>query len=809
MTERNKKLLDGFDWASSALGARDAWPAEMKAVVSAIMNSGFPICTAWGPHYVQIYNTAYNDIYGEKHPACFGRPARESWPEIWPFLEPALAQIRVDRKTLWFPNTMLPLVKHVEAEECWFDFCYSPLENAAGDVIGVMSVATEKTAEVVAIRRNQSLPSIPSDATFDPLGAISASLQETLSDNEMDVCLGVLYRTDVSTGASDPMWHIRTGNGQDETLRRLLPQRVHQGIGLSRFDLPPHAGSPDTCAGHGVNIPILGRDLYPVGWLQLVSHRLVPIDSHMAFARMLGEHVQRTLGILESHASEVGEARALISRNEQIHRFLFDNIDDAAFYTVNRGDQQQEEVIAAVNHKASELLGYSLDELVGMDRESLFFPDDPALSQAIRTRHREGTFVGEMTCRRKDGSALLVEISSRLIELPNRQSRSVSLMRDISKRKQLERERLEQARYEAMSLLTNGVAHDFNNLLTVILNSVELIKLGAPANDEIAPYIDGIIKSAERGATLTGQLLAYSRRQMQQPQRAIQINDIVMESRDLLESLLRPHRLELVLSPDLPTCPFDPTQLTTILLNLAANAHDAMVQDGSFTLSTRYLEQERCVQLTATDTGRGMAADILGRIFDPYFTTKSIGQGSGLGLAMVKGLVTQSGGSVTVESQPGRGATFALRFPIGAANIAGDVRHQTTVHASIRGARILLVDDNQMILDLVSRLLRDVGATVTEMGSAREALQRVGEANDFDLILSDVVMPGGMSGIQLLRAIRDMAPGMARLLMSGYLPEEVGQLEGDLDDVALLQKPFSRDSLLEAVAKALALQRAP
>lgn len=806
----NKQLLTRIDWSQTSLGPRALWPVSMNAVITAIMDSEFPICTAWGDEYIQIYNEAYNAIYGDKHPTCFGRAARESWPEIWPFLEPALNQVCTSREAMWFENTMLALVKHVDPEECWFDFCYSPLSDERGHVLGVMSVATDKTAEVVSRRRSESLALSVPDTVSDPLFALANSLKAVLSGNEMDICVGALYGADPHTGAAtDVLWTIRVEPCDRQALRDILPYNLQLKKQVQRFELPNSGLGQESCAKQGVLMALLDQHGRPAGWLQLVPHRLVPHASHLDFVRSLAERASRVFGVLQSHAHEVDEVRAELTSNEQLYRFLFDNIDDAAFYTINSGAAQEVEIIAAANHKAIELLGYPLSDLVGMRREHLFFPDDASLIEAVRTRSRDKLFVGEMTCRRQDGSPLLVEISSRLIELPNSQTRSVSLMRDISKRKRMEQERIEQARYEAMSLLTGGIAHDFNNLLTVILNSIELIEMNVAKDAGIGPFIENAIKSAHRGATLTNQLLAYSRRQIQQ-RRTIQINDVVVESRELLESLLGSHELVLDLATELPLCAFDPTQLTTIILNLAANARDAMDGIGRFTLTTLYDVEKGFVVLTARDTGSGISHDIVHRIFDPYFTTKAIGHGTGLGLAMVKGLMNQAAGDVTVNSVQGQGASFTLRFPaVQDSPLAPSDRTVATIHisTSIHALKVLLVDDNELILKQTANILSEEGAHVSVAGSAREALRIIAQTPDLDLIISDVVMPGGITGSQLMYEVHSTAPNVARLLMSGFVPEEMGHPPQASDEIALLRKPFTRSALMAAVRKALETAR--
>ena len=203
MPQANLALLQGFAWEATALGPIEGWPGEMRGVVDAALNSAFPICTGWGADHVQIYNDAYNAIFGAKHPASFGAPVRESWPEIWDFLAPALAQVRERREALWFEGMLLPLARAGVPEECWFDFSYSPVLSRAGEVLGVMSAAVDRTQETVLRRRKPAESwSFPSAGSPDLLAMVGAALQERLDGNAMDAWHAALHPADAcGTGA--------------------------------------------------------------------------------------------------------------------------------------------------------------------------------------------------------------------------------------------------------------------------------------------------------------------------------------------------------------------------------------------------------------------------------------------------------------------------------------------------------------------------------------------------------------------------------------------------------------------------------
>jgi signal transduction histidine kinase/CheY-like chemotaxis protein len=334
---------------------------------------------------------------------------------------------------------------------------------------------------------------------------------------------------------------------------------------------------------------------------------------------------------------------------------------------------------------------------------------------------------------------------------------------------------------EAIGRLAGGVAHDFNNLLLAINGYAELLS-AALTDVRQQRFANEIRAAGERAAGLTSQLLAFSRRQVLEP-RVLDLNEAVTEVESMLRRLIGEGvRVRLELAPGLRHIEADPNQIGQVLLNLAVNARDAMSGSGTLRISTR--NDDGCVVLEVADTGIGMDEETQARIFDPFFTTKEIGHGTGLGLSTVYGIVTQSGGSISLRSSPGRGATFVLRFPATDKDVhadeAGDAQPE-------RGQeRILIVDDEGTVRDLLAQLLADAGYRVSVAGSAREA-QALDQS--FDLLLTDVVMPE-TSGPELAQ----MIDARHVLFMSGYDQDALARA-----NIPFLQKPFSRDELMHAV----------
>ncbi|MBI3326399.1 MAG: response regulator, partial [Nitrospinae bacterium] len=370
---------------------------------------------------------------------------------------------------------------------------------------------------------------------------------------------------------------------------------------------------------------------------------------------------------------------------------------------------------------------------------------------------------------------------------------------------------------EAVGRLAGGVAHDFNNLLTIITGRTQLQLMRLPVDHPVRRDLELIHSAAARAATLTGQLLAFSRRQILQP-KVLDLNALVHEVSLLLRRLIGEDiAFVTVLDPALGQVRADPGQLEQVLFNLAINARDAMPQGGQLTLETANVERHagngrgeagippgRYVQLRIRDTGIGMDPEVRAHLFEPFFTTKEVGKGTGLGLATVYGIVTQSGGYIAVDTAPGWGTTFTLCLPRVDDAPAATPSDQTPA-ALLRGqATILLVEDDADVRDLACDILTQTGYRVLSAGSGAEALQHCEQhAEAIDLVLTDVVMPG-MSGRDLAGRVMHHWPRVKILYMSGYTDEMLGR-HGALDpSISFLEKPFSPESLTRKVREVLA-----
>lgn len=376
-------------------------------------------------------------------------------------------------------------------------------------------------------------------------------------------------------------------------------------------------------------------------------------------------------------------------------------------------------------------------------------------------------------------------------------------------------ERLRQSqKMDAIGQLTGGVAHDFNNVLTVITGTIEIIQEGLAHKPQLAAIAQLIDDAASRGAEITSQLLTFARRQPLEP-REIDVNGLVVETAKLLRPILGEH-VEIVtrLADDAWLAMADPSQLSSAIVNLAVNARDAMPDGGRLTLETANRELASTgngdgdagsyVMVAVADTGHGIPADIRDRVFEPFFTTKGLGRGTGLGLSMVYGFAKQTGGTVAIESEEGRGTVMRLFLP----RSAGEAMARTGPVAAPAPARghetILVVEDDPLVQGYVIAQLGSLGYRTLTASDGATALALVDQGASFDLLFTDIIMPGGMNGRELAEAVRLRRPGVRVLYTSGYTDNTIVH-EGHLDPgVALLRKPYRKADLSQKIREMLA-----
>ncbi len=479
----------------------------------------------------------------------------------------------------------------------------------------------------------------------------------------------------------------------------------------------------------------------------------------------------------------------------------------------------------AVNQAAIDQYGYSREEFLELSVAAVRPVEDMERFLRIVDEPRQGPVDGE--CWRhvtKSGDVREVEINSDSFDYAGRPARLV-VVNDVTVRRRTEaelrasQEQLRQSqKMEAVGSLAGGIAHDFNNLLTAILGYCDLALEGIPAASTASGDVEEIRRAAHRAAELTHQLLAFSRRQVLKP-RVFPLNEAVEQTEKILRRLISENIvLDLSLAADAPSVRADPTQLEQVILNLAVNARDAMPRGGRLTLATgwvtlavplatagRTLAPGRYATLAVSDTGTGVPADIRERLFEPFFTTKARGQGTGLGLATVYGIVQQSGGGIAVVSEEGVGSTFRLYFPIAASSGSrpdGEARPRRT---SEKGeGTILLAEDDDAVRAVAREALERAGYRVLAAADGNQAITLAEtHIGQIDLLVTDVIMPG-MNGRELAERLGAAHPGLAVLFASGYTDNVLADQGALIPGMALLDKPFTPAALTAKVAMMLA-----
>jgi PAS domain S-box-containing protein len=514
-----------------------------------------------------------------------------------------------------------------------------------------------------------------------------------------------------------------------------------------------------------------------------------------------------------------------------------------------------EGIVTSWNRGAESIFGYRPEEMIGHPIAVLFPPDRLSEEDVILDRIRRGERVEhfETVRRRKDGTlidvsltispvrdgsgriagaskiarditdkkraeAALHDLTGQLEQRVAERTRELAeannrLLTETAERERTEAELLQARKMEAIGQLVSGLAHDFNNLLAAILGNLELLEMRVPDHN-LLKLVQAAARSARHGAKLNEQMLAFSRKQHLTP-KAVDLNELMLGAQDLLRrSLGGTVEVATALADDLWPAFVDPHQLELVILNLAINARDAMPAGGRVVVETRNVkasERNKPVELgpgdyvmiAVADTGTGMSPEVLARACEPFFTTKELGKGSGLGLAQVYGLAQQSGGGIRITSSPGKGTIVAVYLPRSLVEPRKAAEPSEAVGRTglRRRARVLVVDDNEDVRDVILAYLEALGYQSLQAANGADALELLTDAgSSVDLLLADYAMPG-MSGADLARAVRGTWPDLPVIVITGYA--DTTGFDGQFDDAILLRKPFGINELGAAIERAV------
>ena len=796
------ELIGAFDWTSTPLGPIEGWPQSLKSIVGFLVRAPLPIVLLWGPDGVMIYNDAYSEFAGGRHPQLLGSKVREGWPEVAAFNDNVM-KVGLAGGTLAYRDQELTLFRSGRPEPVWMNLDYSPVIDDSGAAAGVIAIVVETTARILADRR--------AAAEQDRQRRLLAQMPGFAA-----VTSGPEHVFDYVNEAYEAIGG--RGNIVGRSIREAFPDLAGQGY----FELL------DQVYASGERFVTRGRELRLIG-----NPELLYID--FVYEPVRDENGDVTgIFIGGYEATDLHRAVAALRDSEARLKALNSDLERQVIErTQARGRtwQVSPDLMGALNPEGyfetsnpawQTVLGWSEDELAGLSIFELLHPEDIAATRAVFDRAQQGhpAIRFPNRYRGKDGSYRWIS----WVGIPE-DGMIYCTGRDITEEKAAEaelavaQEALRQAqKMEAIGQLTGGIAHDFNNILTGITGSLELVqmRLAQGRMGEVERFISAAQGSVRRAAQLTQRLLAFSRRQTLDP-KPTDVNKLIAGLEELIRRTVGPAiAVEVVGAPGLWGTRIDPSQLENALLNLCINARDAMPDGGRLTIETanrvmedraarhRDLAPGQYICVSVSDTGVGMSPEVVAKAFEPFFTTKPIGQGTGLGLSMVHGFVRQSGGQVRIHSDVGKGTSVSLYLP----RIAGEIDDPSAPEATHedstgQGETILLIDDEPIVRMLMVEVLEELGYIVVEAQDGPSGLKALESESRIDLLITDVGLPGGMNGRQVADAARVRRPGLKVLFVTGYA-ENAAIGNGLLaPGMQVITKPFAMAALADKVRETI------
>ncbi|MGI4795799.1 MAG: PAS domain S-box protein, partial [Janthinobacterium lividum] len=764
-----------------------------KTLVDVMLCGNQPTHIVWGPERTLLYNDAYAHLLGEKHPSALGRPFLHVWSELAGDLQPLVDRAYAG-ESVFLDDMRLVMERSGFPEETYFSFAYTPIRREGGVIDGFYCPCIETTRQVLNGR----------------LTAKSEARHRQILDSAVDYAIVATDRDGVVT-----RWNAGAERTLEWTEAEMLGQRLDcfftpedraGGRPQIEMDLARTEGMAPDERWHqrksgerfwamGEMTPLKNDDGGLVGYVKVLRDRTQE--------RLAGEALRQSQEELAGANTRLEQS--VVTTTAERDR-LWETSPDLLLVLDFDG------IIKSVNPAWTELLGYMPDELIGHPVADFVVTEDAeATAEAVIQGRGEAITAMENRYRHKDGSISWFSWVSRAangkIYATGRDVTAIKIAEAVHRGTE---DQLRQSqKVEAIGQLTGGVAHDFNNLLTVIRGSVDLMRRPGISDERRQKFIDAISDTTDRAAKLTGQLLAFARRQSLKPE-VFDAATSVRTINNMVRSLTGA-RIKVALR--LPSTPFyinaDRGQFDTAIINMAVNARDAMGGEGALTITvasasgmpairSHPFTPGEFVTVALTDTGAGIPADKISQIFEPFFTTKGVGEGTGLGLSQVFGFAKQSGGDIFAESVEGAGATFTMYLPRaeGEENLA--VYNGDASLTLGKGACILVVEDNAEVGIFATEALAELGYnTVLAMDGARALAELVTRSDHIDVVFSDVMMPG-ISGVELGEEITRLYPGLPVVLTSGY--SEVLAQSG-VHGFELLHKPYSIDELSRVLQK--------
>ncbi|GKS85782.1 response regulator [Acidovorax sp. SUPP1855] len=856
------QLMRAHDWEATPLGSPAFWPEPLKVALRILLTSRFEMWLGWGPDIAFFYNDAYRPTLGAKHPRALARPTAEVWAEIWDQVKGRMHAVYERAESTWDDSLMLLLDRAGYLEETYHTFSYSPLHGDDGQVFGLFCAVSEDTGRVLNERRLRLLRELGAAlSAVNSRRAVLDTACERMGQAQRDLPFSLVYLYEpsgvarLSCNAGIEQGHRLAPTVLDMNSRE--PWQVHRlQAGDVAFAVPLDAvddvptGDWDTPARAAfvVALPAQGG-ARSAGFMVCGAnpHRPMHDGEAMAFVQLLAGQIASRLasaGVLEESTAERDRLRSLFQKAPGFMCVLrgpehvFEFVNDSYVQLIGHRSVEGK----TVREGLPELEGQGLYELL----DEVYRTGQPYLAQGLKVLIQqkpgmplaeryldfiyqpttdgqgevtgvfaEGYDVTEKVVAEQELRALNSHLEARVVERTQEVENALARLTTESREREAAQEALRQSqKMEAVGQLTGGLAHDFNNLLATITGSLELLhrRVGQGRYDDLERYVSVGQGAAKRAASLTHRMLAFSRRQTLDP-KPTDVNRLVKGMEELIRRTIGPeNELEVVGAVGLWTTHVDPHQLESALLNLCINSRDAMPGGGRLTIETankwmderasldRDLPPGQYVSLCVTDTGTGMAPEIIHRVFEPFFTTKPIGMGTGLGLSMVYGFARQSGGQVRAYSEPGMGTTMCIYLPRHEAPAQDiDLPSVPSIAGGQGSGTVLVVDDEPSVRSLVVEVLQEMGYDTIEAQDGASGLLVLQSSTHLDLLITDVGLPGGMNGRQMADSGRVYRPDLKILFITGYA-ENAAVGNGHLErGMQVLTKPFTLDALARRV----------
>ncbi|MET0238943.1 MAG: PAS domain-containing protein [Sphingobium sp.] len=781
-------LLAAVDWDTHPLGPRDQWPISLRTIVRSLLSSSESMYLVWGEGRTFFFNDAYIPILGPRVDIAMGARFEKIWADAYPTVEPLFIKALQGESTR-IVDMPVPMARWGEPEESWWTFSYTPVFDDDGDIAGALCITNETTATVRQMEAKrladaalvQSERSLRRAQEAGRIGIFTVDLatNRLTGTPEFYKLFGIKAVSDVDATVIEKMVLPEdAANASNTEMRNSQAMDLHAEYRVRH----PHTGEIHWIERRAeFEYDESGKAVRLLGVVQDVTERRNDRDSLARLNTTLEATVaERTQALLLHEHIIQSDSTAICAFDREYRLIAFNKAHNDEFFRVNGFYTRIGDIFC-----------------------DLFVPEQRPVMRALMTRAMSGeSFTTEEEFGNPEIDAPRWEIHySPLRDETGEVIGGFHHARDISARLRAQAEleiaqdALRQSqKMEAMGQLTGGVAHDFNNLLTPIMGSLDFLQRKPDLSDRDKRLVGGALQSAERARTLVQRLLAFARRQPLQPG-PVDLACLVGGLSELMISTSGPNIAILTdLPADLPSALADANQLEMAILNLCVNARDAMPDGGSITIAAD-VAKPGFVRLSVIDTGVGMDEDTARRAVEPFFSTKGLGKGTGLGLSMVHGLASQLGGSLTIASEPGLGTRIDLLLPVSEPRVVAFPVPAPEERPLFNG-RALIVDDEPLVRMATADMLENLGYETVEVGDAREAERLLANDNQFDLVVTDHLMPG-MSGAELASAIRQRWPTLPVLIVSGY-----ADVDGISPDLPRLTKPFRETELANAIRRA-------